>query len=159
MQYQQVAREDSDEKQQAHRRREQHQVEDIGRGSYDGRDDEDTENGIPAVIQKKHRTDNSQQGQEEDQDGKFEDEAHAHHYVEKQLKVVTHGDHGLHAVSLPDTQQERETVAEDDEIREKTPRDEEARGNQDERRRPTSFAAVQAGGDEGPDLVKNNRRP
>src|ERR1035437_588407 len=58
-------------------------------------------------------------------------------------------------ITLTDTEEESEPKAEDDEIGEDAAEDKQAAGAEDEGRRPAAFAAVEAGGDECPDLVQN----
>src|ERR1035441_2266830 len=58
-------------------------------------------------------------------------------------------------VALTDTEEKSEPKAEDDEIGEDAAEDKQAAGAEDEGRRPAAFAAVEAGGDECPDLVQN----
>src|ERR1035438_1181964 len=58
-------------------------------------------------------------------------------------------------VALTDTEEESEPKAEHDEIGENAAEDKQAAGAEHEGRRPAAFAAVEAGGDEGPDLIEN----
>src|ERR1035437_6857263 len=58
-------------------------------------------------------------------------------------------------ITLTDTEEESEPKAEDDEIDEDAAEDKQAAGAEHEGRRPAAFAAVEAGGDECPDLVQN----
>src|SRR5262249_11140720 len=100
----------------------------------------------------------SKQRQEENQNRKFEDQPHAHHHIKEKLEVVAHRDHGLHVMPEPDTQKEYQAVTEDNEVRENASQYEQSGGAKDKGRGPASLAAVQAGRDEGPNLVQNDRR-
>src|ERR1035437_8355809 len=56
-------------------------------------------------------------------------------------------------VPVPDAQQECEAISEGHEVGEEAAENEEARGGEHKRSRPSPLLAVQTGGDEGPDLI------
>src|ERR1039457_4417405 len=58
-------------------------------------------------------------------------------------------------ITLTDTEEESEPIAEHDEIGEDAAEDEQAARAEHEGRRPAAFPLVESGGDECPDLVEN----
>ena len=71
----QVADEDAEVEEDAHRRREQQQVEDVGGRRDDGGEDEDREHREAALAQQKSRSDDAERGEQKDQHRQFEDHA------------------------------------------------------------------------------------
>src|SRR5579864_6110398 len=131
-------------------------IQNIGGGRNDGRDDEDDQNGIAQVAPHEPGADDAHQGEEEHQDGQFKDGAQPDDDGQEQVSVLADGNHGLELAAVAD--QEVQRLGVNNLVAKVSAGQKKEDGGGHERQHVALFVAVEAGGDEHPQLVENEGR-
>ena len=132
------------------------QLGDHVRRRQDGGHDKDAQDGIATHLAHHLGRDEPHAGKEEGEQGHLEDEAECQEQLDDEIKVVRDARHGLDLLGR-EAQEEIERVGEDDEVTEHAATDEEDGGKQGDGQQAFFLFLVQAGGDEGPDLIEDVR--
>src|SRR5580698_4386638 len=111
------------------------------------------------MLHQKFGSRDPQYHQEENNDRYFEDHGDAQHYVDEQIEVTVDRECRCDARKLADAQQERESIAKGQEVGEESTENEQAARGQHEGDGPFALSFIEAGGDEGPYLIEDPRRP
>ena len=157
-QREQVADQYAEVEEYTHRRREQQQVEHVGRRRHHSGQDENREYREAALSQQESRRDYAERRQQEDQHRQFEDYRDAQHHIDERLEIDIQRHLRDDELAFRDTQQERQAVGKNHEVGEHTAEHEESRRTDDQWRRPAAFVAVESRSDEGPELVEHPGR-
>ena len=129
---------------------------DVGSGGESSGNDENHQDCVTDVAPHPSGADYAHQGEEENQNRHFENEAQAQNYRQEKIGVLVNRDHGQELSAHMN--EEIQGLGIDDAVSEIATSREQENGGEQERADVTLLAAIKAWRDEQPDLVEHIRR-